>query len=425
MENTTEYPENNESFEKEVTDQQEDIIEEDSKETDNEVVLPLQEDTAQETSKNIPQKVTINTPIKKPPKKSSKPRIGITIGDFNGIGPEIIIKVLSDKRITNHCVPIVYGSGKILTRYKRLLEIEDFDYHQYNQNTYLNEKKVNVVNCWADHIDIEPGRVTKEAGRCAFLALQKSSEDLREGFIDAVVTCPINKANIQHEEFNYAGHTEYYTDLFGEGKETLMMLCSAQMKIGTLTGHVPLSEVKKYITKERLIAKLQVMMDSLKNDFGIQKPRIAVLGLNPHAGENGLLGTEEQEIIHPVIVDWHKRGHLVFGPYPADGFFGTLAHQKFDGVLAMYHDQGLIPFKLLSFETGVNFTAGLPIVRTSPDHGTAYDIAGKNKANESSLREALYMAIDIVNQRYQKIENQIRYDSKEFKTKKLKTQQGS
>jgi 4-hydroxythreonine-4-phosphate dehydrogenase len=385
-------------------------------------------DRTQEANKQVHREVRevqkeVKKPLQIPPKKSGKPRVGITMGDFNGIGAEIIIKLLNDKRITNHCVPIVYGSGKILTKYKRMLDMDDFDYHQYNQNSYLNEKKANVINCWADNIEIEPGKMTKEAGRCAYLAIQKATEDLKAGFIDAVVTCPIHKANIQHEDFQFAGHTEYYTAMFSEGKDTLMMLCSDQMKIGTLTGHIPLSEVKKYVTKERLMSKLNVMMESLKNDFGIIKPRIAVLGLNPHAGEEGLLGTEEQEIIHPVIVDLHKRGHLVFGPYPADGFFGTMAYRKFDAVLAMYHDQGLIPFKFMSFENGVNFTAGLPIVRTSPDHGTAYDIAGKNKASESSLREALYMAIDIVNQRANKIENQIRYDSKEFKAKKAKTQQ--
>ncbi|GAB4339560.1 MAG: hypothetical protein OHK0038_18740 [Flammeovirgaceae bacterium] len=378
-------------------------------------------ETTQESNKQVHKET--KKPLQVPLRKSGKPRIGITMGDFNGIGPEIIIKLLNDKRITNHCVPIVYGSGKILTKYKRILDMDDFDYHQYNQNSYLNEKKANVINCWADNVDIEPGKMTKEAGRCAYLALQKSTEDLKSGFIDAVVTCPIHKANIQQEEFQYAGHTEYYTATFGEGKDTLMMLCSEQMKIGTLTGHVPLSEVKKYITKELLTSKLNVMIETLKNDFGISKPRIAILGLNPHAGEEGLLGIEEQEIISPLIIDMHKRGHLIFGPYPADGFFGTMAYRKFDAVLAMYHDQGLIPFKLVSFENGVNYTAGLPIVRTSPDHGTAYDIAGKNKASETSLREALYMAIDIVNQRINKIENQIRYESKEFKAKKAKTQQ--
>ncbi len=345
-----------------------------------------------------------------------KPKVGITLGDFNGIGPEIVIKVLEDKRITTLCTPIIYGSGKILTRYKRLLELENFNYHQYNENSYLNEKKVNVVNCWQDHLTIEPGKVTEEAGLAAYLALQKSTEDLKSGFIDAVVTCPINKANVKRKEFPYAGHTEYYAKEF-EAEESLMMLCSSQLKVGLVTVHVPLHAVSRLITRERIQSKVIALMASLKKDFGISKPKIAVLGLNPHAGEEGLLGQEEQEIISPAIIELHKKGNLVYGPYPADGFFGMMMHQKFDAVLAMYHDQGLIPFKALAFDEGVNFTAGLSIVRTSPDHGTAYSIAGKGIANERSFREALYMAIDVVRHRRNKIENKIRL------TKKLKFEQ--
>jgi 4-hydroxythreonine-4-phosphate dehydrogenase len=312
-----------------------------------------------------------------------KPNIGITIGDFNGVGPELIIKILQDTRINNICTPIIYGSGKILTKYKRLLDIEQFNYHQYNPNSYLNEKKPNVINCWQDNFEVNPGKVTKEAGKCAFLALEKATEDLKSGFLDGLVTCPINKSNIQSEEFKFPGHTEYLATKM-EVKENLMLLCSDTLRVAVVTGHVPVSQIK--ITKEAVHTKLTLLYESLKKDFGISRPKIAVLGLNPHAGEEGLLGSEDKEIIQPVITEFHKKGKLVYGPFPADGFFGMYSHTKFDAVLAMYHDQGLIPFKTLAFEKGVNFTAGMPTVRTSPDHGTAYDIAGKGIASEVSLR---------------------------------------
>ncbi|MEN7548678.1 4-hydroxythreonine-4-phosphate dehydrogenase PdxA [Rapidithrix thailandica] len=340
-------------------------------------------------------------------RKSQKPRIGITIGDINGIGPEIIIKVLQDKRIANLITPIIYGSGKVLTKYKRLLNLEEFSYHQYNTNSYLNEKKPNVVNCWHDSAEIQPGKVVEQAGKYALQAMQRATEDLRNDFLDAVVTCPINKANMPKDEFPFKGHTDYYTSEF-EAQNSLMVMCSEQLKIAVLTDHIPLTEVKKFVTRERLINKVEVLEKMLKDDFGIQKPKIAVLGLNPHAGEEGLLGNEEQEVISPTLSELHKKGHLVFGPYPADGFFASLTHQKFDAVLAMYHDQGLIPFKILAFEEGVNYTAGLPIVRTSPDHGTAYNIAGKGIAHEGSLREAIFMAHNIVRNREDKIERKIR-----------------
>ncbi len=341
----------------------------------------------------------------------SKPKIGITLGDFNGIGPEIIIKVLQDKRITSLCTPIVYGSGKILTRYKRILNIEQFNYHQFNENSYLNEKKVNVVNCWQDQMNIEPGQVTEEAGLAAFLALQKSTDDLKNELIDAVVTCPINKANVKRKEFPFAGHTEYYAKEFG-AEENVMMLCSETLKVGLVTVHVPLAAVAPLISRERIISKANTLIKSLKYDFGITKPKVAVLGLNPHAGEDGLLGEEDKNIIAPTVSELYKKGNLIYGPYPADGFFGMLMYQKFDAVLAMYHDQGLIPFKTLAFDEGVNFTAGLSIVRTSPDHGTAYNIAGKGIANERSLREAIFLAIDVVKNRRNKVENQLRVNKK-------------
>ncbi len=337
------------------------------------------------------------------PRKGDKPKIGITLGDYNGVGPEVIIKTMLDRRITNFCVPIIYGSGKILTKYKRLLEIEEFSYHQYNSNSYLNEKKTNVVNCWHDNFDIEPGKITQQAGRCAHQALEKSTEDLKSGFIDAVVTCPINKANIQSTEFNFPGHTEYYANAFG-CDDSLMFMCSEQLRVALVTGHLPLSKVAGAYTKEVLAKKINMLLASLHDDFGILKPRVAVLGLNPHAGENGLLGEEEEKIINPAVVESYKKGNLVYGPFSADGFFGTMAFKKFDAVLAAYHDQGLIPFKTIAFDYGVNFTAGLPVVRTSPDHGTAYNIAGKGVANETSLREAIFLACDLVKNRKEKEE---------------------
>lgn len=346
-------------------------------------------------------------------RKSDKPRIGITIGDYNGVGPEVIVKVLQDKRITNICTPVVYGSGRILTKYKRILGIEDFTYHQYNNNSYLHDQKINVVNCWTDVQELEPGKVNDSAGQCAFLSINKATEDLKGAVIDAVVTAPINKENIQSEDFKYAGHTEYYQENFANGGDTLMTLCDGDLRVGVVTGHIPLKDVSASITKERLSSKLNVFLNSLKKDFGITKPKIAVMGLNPHAGENGLLGDEEAEIIAPTIKEFKKRGNLVFGPFPADGFFGTMSFKNYDGVLCMYHDQGLIPFKLHAFESGVNYTAGLSIVRTSPDHGTAYNIAGKGIADETSFRAALMQAVDIVKVRSNEVTSQIRPNAKQ------------
>ncbi|WP_020526332.1 4-hydroxythreonine-4-phosphate dehydrogenase PdxA [Flexithrix dorotheae] len=351
-------------------------------------------------------------------KNKTKPKIGITIGDFNGVGPEVIIKALGDSRISNICTPIIYGSGKILTKYKRALNIEKFSYHQYNENSYINERKPNLINCWHENYEIDPGRLTDEAGKSAFLAIKESTKHLKDGFIDAVVTCPISKENIQSEEFKFPGHTEYYASAF-ESRNSLMMLCSQDLRVAVATGHIPLEKVKQRITKELLTKRLKVLIKSLKVDFGILKPRIAVLGLNPHAGEGGLLGKEEQEIISPVISDLKNRGNLIGGPFPADGFFGTYSFQKYDAVLAMYHDQGLIPFKTIAFDTGVNFTAGLPIVRTSPDHGTAFNIAGLNKASETSLRESIYLACDIVRNRSNVITNQIRVNVSKAEKEKM------
>jgi len=335
--------------------------------------------------------------------KTQKPKIGITIGDINGIGPEVIIKTLADNRVLSHCTPIIYASTKTLSFYRKLMEIEEFNYSQVKSDNQFYYKKVNVVNCWEDIIEITPGIPTSESGNAAYLSIKKATEDLRANNIDAVVTAPIDKKNIQNEEFEFKGHTEYFTEKF-DAKESLMLLTSDKVRVGVVTGHIPLKEISSHLTKELIINKSTLLINSLKNDFGISKPKIALLGLNPHAGENGLLGSEETEIIIPAIDELKNKGNLVFGPFPADGFFGTGDYKKYDGVLAMYHDQGLIPFKTLAFDTGVNFTAGLSVVRTSPDHGTAYSIAGKNLADETSFRAALYQAIDIVKIRTEKQE---------------------
>lgn len=331
------------------------------------------------------------------PKGMDKPKIGITVGDVNGIGPEVIIKVLSDQRILNHFIPVVFGSAKVLSFYRKALDIKDLNYSQVNDYKFFNNK-INVVNCWKDMVDIQPGESTNASGKAAFLALEMAVQYLKDQYIDAVVTAPINKHNIQSDNFNFPGHTEYFTSAF-EADESLMLLTGKDVRVGVVSGHVPLKDVSNNISKSLIIKKVKIMEASMKTDFGIGKPKIAVLGLNPHAGEDGLLGEEEDKVIRPAVKELKNQGKLVYGPFPADGFFGKQDYKKFDAVLAMYHDQGLIPFKTLEFESGVNFTAGLPIVRTSPDHGTAYDIAGKNVANPSSMREALYLAYDILKNR--------------------------
>lgn len=326
---------------------------------------------------------------------SEKPVIGITLGDFNGVGPEVILKTVADPRLLKICTPVIYGSYKIFAKYKKLIQTEDVSFNSVKAIDQVNSKKVNIFTCWDEDYEIQPGKLTPEAGKCALISLQKTLEDALAGRIDGMVTSPINKYNIQSDEFKFPGHTEYLTEKTGS-KESLMLLVNEYLRIGVATGHIAISAVKENITKDRVIAKINVLYKSLKNDFGISKPKIALLGLNPHAGEQGMIGKEEETILMPLIEDLKAKGVLVFGPFPADGFFGMHQYRKFDGVLAMYHDQGLIPFKTLAFDTGVNFTAGLPVIRTSPDHGTAYDIAGKNLASESSFREALYLACDLV-----------------------------
>ncbi len=325
--------------------------------------------------------------------------IGISMGDYNGIGPEVILKALQYNRLQKICTPVIYGSMRIMNRYRNLLEMKDWNLNGAPSIAQISHKMTNVITCWPDQQqEIQPGQVTPEAGQAAFACLQRAVDDLKEGKIDALVTAPINKYNIQSEEFKFPGHTEYLAEQFGVA-DNLMFMVSEQLRVGVVTGHVPLGRVRQNVTRERILQKLNLMMQSLKQDFGIEKPKIAVLGLNPHAGEEGLLGNEEQDIIKPLLNDLRNKGQLVFGPYPADGFFGTRSYGKFDAVLAMYHDQGLIPFKSIAFEEGVNFTAGMPAVRTSPDHGTAYDIAGKNLADETSMMQAIYTAIDVARQR--------------------------
>jgi 4-hydroxythreonine-4-phosphate dehydrogenase len=324
-----------------------------------------------------------------------KPRIGITIGDLNGVGPEIIIKALADHRLFNLLTPIIYGQAKVLSFYKKNLNIEEFNYTQVRNRGQYAVKTINVVNCWEDQIEVVPGKASPESGKAAFMALQQAGTDLRDGMLDGLVTAPIDKHTIHSAEFPFKGHTEYLTQFFG-ATESLMFMVSDQLRVALLTEHIPVKDIAASVTKERLESKIKLLEQSLRRDFGVTKPKMAVLGLNPHAGDSGLIGTEDDQVIKPVINDFRNKGKLVYGPFPADGFFAAGLHTRYDGILAMYHDQGLVGFKTLAFETGVNFTAGLPIVRTSPDHGTAYQIAGKNEANESSLREALYKAIEII-----------------------------
>ena len=334
---------------------------------------------------------------------SEKLKIGISIGDVNGIGLEVIIKTLSDSKIYDYCTPIVYGHTKVASFHRRAINVNEFNFQVINDASQAHDKKPNMINCWEEDVKIELGNVTETGGKYALLSLQKATDDLVSGAIDALVTAPINKDNIQSDEFKFPGHTEYLQER-GRAAESLMFLVSDTLRVGVVTGHIPLAKVSESITSEKILAKLKLMDASLKGDFWIRKPRIAVLGLNPHAGDNGLIGSEEINIIAPAIEEARANDILAFGPYSADGFFGNGAYMQFDAVLAMYHDQGLIPFKQIAFESGVNFTAGLNFVRTSPDHGTAYDIAGKNVASEISFREAMFTAIHIIKRRKETLE---------------------
>lgn len=321
-------------------------------------------------------------------------RVGISIGDINGIGPEVIIKALRNPDMLIGCTPIIYASSKLLTAHKKLIDDDLFIFQGVNDATEIQDKKVNIVSCWSEVADIEIGKATKNGGKHAFLSLEKATQDLAAGKIDVLVTAPISKETIHQAGFEFPGHTEYLAHLSGVD-EALMMMVTEDLRVALVTSHIPLKDVPNVINENIVLDKIKKLNNSLIKDFGIVRPRIAVLGLNPHAGERGSMGTEESEIISPAIQKAMEKGILTFGPYPADGFFGSRHYLKFDAVLAMYHDQGLTGFKSLAFDNGVNFTAGLPIVRTSPDHGTAFDIAGKGIANEQSMRSAIYLAMDI------------------------------
>jgi 4-hydroxythreonine-4-phosphate dehydrogenase len=323
--------------------------------------------------------------------------IGISQGDINGIGPEVILKALIEPGICDICTPVLFSSQKTVSYYRKVLGLEEFNFHPIRDFTQINHKKVNVMICYEEEVNIEMGKLTEVGGKYARISLDQATKALQENQVHALVTAPINKSNIQGEGFHYPGHTEYLADKL-QG-EPLMILCNENgLRVALVTGHVPLNEVAVRVTAETLTKKITLFYESLVKDFAIRKPKIAVLGLNPHAGDNGTLGNEDLEIIRPAI-EQLKLDALVYGPYPADGFFGSSAYKKFDGILAMYHDQGLIPFKTLAFNEGVNFTAGLSKIRTSPDHGTAFEIAGKNEASEHSFRRALYTAIDIYRNR--------------------------
>ena len=334
------------------------------------------------------------------PDSTDRLRVGITHGDFNGVGYEVILKMLDDARILELCTPIIYGSAKIAAFYRKSLELAGpWQPVQINSAADASADAVNIINVIGQEAHITPGEASKEAGEAAFIALERAVEDLKNGHIDVLLTAPINKSTIQSDPFRFPGHTEYLAASAADGSQPLMILFNENIRVALVTTHLPIAKVPEAITTENIVEKLALFNKSLTTDFAVVKPRIAVLALNPHAGEEGLLGKEEKEIIAPAIEKARQMKIHAFGPYAADGFFGNGLYTKFDGVLAMYHDQGLAPFKTLAMDSGVNFTAGLPFVRTSPDHGTGYDIAGKNRASEESMRAALYAAIDIYRSR--------------------------
>ena len=325
-------------------------------------------------------------------------KVGITLGDINGIGPEVVIKALRDNRVLTDFTPVIYGSSKVISFYKKSLNIQEFNYNNCKSADEVQNKKINIINVWNEEAEINPGISNENGGKYAFKALEAATQDIASGKIDVLVTAPISKEAIQKAGFKFPGHTEYLADLSGVAN-ALMILVSPTLRVALVTTHVPLKEISASLSKELILSKIKQFEASLKKDFNITRPKIAVFGLNPHAGENGKLGPEEQEVIIPAISAAKNEGILAYGPFSADGFFGSEVKNQYDGVLAMYHDQGLAAFKALAFDEGVNFTADLPIVRTSPDHGTAFDIAGQNLASEQSMRSAIYLAIDIYKNR--------------------------
>jgi len=335
--------------------------------------------------------------------QQQRPVIGISAGDINGIGTELIIKTFSDHRLLELCTPLIFASNKLINFYRKSIPDITFNYQNTKDFSRIAHKQVNIYNCWEEEIAIVPGQLTDVGGSYAIKSLTAAVEALRDRKIQGLVTAPIHKKNTQSANFNFTGHTPYLKHAFNVN-DVLMLMVSDNFRVGLVTEHVPVRDIAKYITREAILSKLNILKDSLVRDFGIDKPRIAVLGLNPHAGDEGLIGKEDEEIIKPAIKD-AKHNMLVFGPYSADAFFARGHHAKFDAVLAMYHDQGLIPFKSLASGEGVNYTAGLPMVRTSPDHGTAFDIAGKNKADGDSFLAAIYSCIDIIRNRQEYDDN--------------------
>lgn len=325
-------------------------------------------------------------------------RVAITHGDTNGVGYEVILKTFEEPGMLELCTPIIYGSPKAAAYHRKALNIES-NFSIISNAEEAQDGRVNMLTTFDEEVKIDMGQPSTEAGEAALKALDRALTDYRAGLYDVLVTAPINKNTIQNEMFSFPGHTEYIEHCIGDGKKALMILMNGNLRVALVTTHLPIKDVAKAVTKEAVIEKTRIFHETLKRDLRIDNPRIAVLALNPHAGDNGLLGTEEQEVIAPAIEELEAEGIQAFGPYPADGFFGSGAYNRFDGVVAMYHDQGLAPFKALAVEDGVNYTAGLPVIRTSPDHGTAYDIAGKGVADENSFRQAVYTAIDIFRNR--------------------------
>lgn len=327
-----------------------------------------------------------------------KIRVGITHGDINGIGYEVILKTFSNPVMFELCTPVVYGSPKVAAYHRKAMDIQT-NFCIINHADEIQHEKLNILTCTEDELKVELGKPTEEAGKSALDVLERAIQDYKEGLIDVLVTAPINKHTIQSDNFNFPGHTEYIESKAGEGKKALMILMKNDFRVALATGHMPVKDIAGALNVELIKEKLSIFNHSLKVDFNIDSPRIAVFSLNPHAGDNGLLGTEEAEIIIPAMKEMQEKGINCFGPYPADGFMGSGSFAHFDGILAMYHDQGLAPFKALAMDEGVNYTAGLPIVRTSPAHGTAYDIAGQGIAMEDSFRQAIYVAIDVYRNR--------------------------
>ena len=348
---------------------------------------------------------------------NGKIRVGITHGDINGIGYEVILKSFSDPAMLDLCTPIVYGSPKVATYHRKAMDIQA-SFTIINNADDAQDGKLNILSCTEDELKVELTKATPEAGKAALDALERALKDYREGDIDVLVTAPINKHTIQSNSFHFPGHTEYIEERVGDDNKALMILLKDDFRVALVTGHIPVKDIAATITKELIMEKMEIFHRSLKQDFGIGCPRIAVFSLNPHAGDNGVIGTEEAEVIIPAMKEMIAKGVQCFGPYPADGFMGSGNFCHFDGILAMYHDQGLAPFKALAMDEGVNFTAGLPIVRTSPAHGTAYDIAGQGIASESSFRQAIYLALDVYRNRMMEAEIHARPLRKQYYEKR-------